>query len=133
MNPVTESSLIALLWPEHQHLNFGEMRTLAQATLKTISDTSFELTKAKIAQAGVKVVDAEEFYLRDLEFIGEGNLDFHITLWGASAPKVQIGVRADSPLEAQRTAMAWARTSWFRDKRDIGLEKVERPSEQVRA
>lgn len=133
MNPVTEPSLIALLWPEHQHLNFGEIRQVAQAAFKAISDTSFELTKVKIAAASVKVIDSEEFYHRDLTFIGEGSLDFHVTVWGDSALKVQVGVRADSPLEAQRAALAWARTSWFHDKRDIGLEKVERPSEQVRA
>lgn len=130
---MTESTLIEALWPEHQHLNFGEMRTLAQAAHKAISDTAFELTKAKIAQAGVKVIDSEEFYRRDLQFIGEGSLDFHVTTWGDSGKKVQIGVRADSPLEAQRTALAWTRTSFYRDKRDIGIESVERPSEQVRA
>lgn len=114
------------LWQHNQHLNFGEITQVAEAAAKAASDKVFELTKAKIADAGVKTIDADTFERRELKFIGEGAIDFHVTVWGDTAPKVQIGVHANTAFEAQSAALAWARTYWWRDRRDIGIETVER-------
>jgi hypothetical protein len=133
MRSISESALIAVLWPEYQHLNFGEIRQLAHAAATVIDDTAIELTKKKFAEESVKFVDADTYDRRELDVIGDGPNEFHITLWGASAPKVQLGVRALDALDAQRQALTWARRAWFQDKRDIGIEKIERRAEQVTA
>lgn len=128
---MNQSLFLDLVWQNNQHLNFGEANKVAEAAAKAANDMAFELTKAKIAEVGVKVVDAETFYRRELTFIGEGSLHFHVTVWGDSALKVQVGVLANDVMSAQKTALVWARKSWFCDKRTLGIEKVERPSEQA--
>lgn len=77
------------------------------------------------APADQPTVTADEAERRDLHHIGSGSFDYHVTLWGDSAPKVQIGVYANDPAKAELLAIQWGRAEWWRDERKIGIEKVE--------
>lgn len=71
------------------------------------------------------IITAETADRRDLRPHGQGPLRFHITLWGDSAPKVLIEVRAGNGRRAEQFALAWGRCRWWRDARKIGIESVE--------
>lgn len=120
-----ESTLINALWPHMQHLNFGEISQVAQQALAAAQTKAFELTKLKIAEAGLKSITEDEAERRDLRYIGEGVNSYHATVWGDAGRKVQIGVKANNPLEAISRALAWGRNSWWKDRRDLGIESLE--------
>lgn len=74
----------------------------------------------------IAIITAEEAERRDLRVVeSNGHAEYHVTLWGAEAPKVQMAVLANSPEEAEDKGLYWGRNVWWRDKREIGVEKVE--------
>jgi hypothetical protein len=90
------------------------------------------LAKEALAKAGplvsitpTKVITSEEAERRDLRVLGEGEHEYHVTLWGDSAPKVQIGIKAMSQVQAEKAALDWGRNSWWNDQRKIGIQTVE--------
>lgn len=80
----------------------------------------------RIATTPAGIVSRERAEARDLRTVaGRGRLLFHIRVGGDEMRPIIAAFRGDTRLRAEQAALAWCRTRWARDRRELFIEQTE--------